>query len=347
MIEAISTSDFHFESMGKHFQDDIGVQIKEIDRIYQYAVTKGIKHIFIPGDISDTPYMKFSTYIRFVLFMKKYDGLVNSYYIGGNHDRSDVESTSCDLLKLLADEGFFKTFKVYLQPEQERIDGTLVNFCAWPATSSMSENEGSLNLAHITVTGAIGDNGRALRVKDEFGVHERDYTISGHIHQYQHLKNKKVIYNGNPYQKNFGEKLPKGFIHFKARTERKTVDVRHRFVDNNPHFQLHTVHIESPADFQRLKDSNNIRYKLIVAPDVIVPSDLRIQYPNITGGIFNTESKNVETEFEYSTVARTSAIKPTTGLKQFLSGEGYTKRDISNAVSIVREAMNEIGVNYG
>lgn len=349
MLEAISTSDWHLDGMGKHFIDATQRQLKEIDRIYQYAIKKGIKHVFIPGDISDTPHMKTSTYLQLVLFLKKYDGLINTYYVGGNHDRSDAENTSCDFLKLLADHKFFKSFRIFLQPEQDRIDGTLVNFCAWPCPETMTEKEGALNLAHITVTGAIGDNGRKLTAKDEFKVHKNDYTVSGHIHQYQHLKSKRCIYNGNPYQKNFGESLPKGFVHLKARTERRVVEVRHRFVDNNPHFQLHTVVIESPTDFQKLKDSNNIRYKLLVAPDVLVPPDLRITYPNITGGIFNAETKKasdgVQELVEVIDAQRLPKVKPTTGLKQYLSSEGFGKRQIKDAVSAVKEAMNELGIS--
>ncbi len=348
MLEALSSSDFHLESMGKHFVDATSIQLREIDRIFQYAVNKGIPHVFIPGDISDTPRMSYSTYMKLVMFLKKYDGILNMYYIGGNHDRSDVEHTSCDFLKLLCEHKFFKSFKIYLAPEQDRIDGTLVNFCAWPCPSSLTENEGSLNLAHIEVGGAIGDNGRPLKVSHDFGFHERDYTISGHIHQYQHLKAKKVIYNGNPYQKNFGEALPKGFVHFKALTQKKRVEVKHRFINNNPGFQLQTVVIESPADFAKLSPANHIRYKLLVAPDVLVPADLRIQYPNITGGIFNSETKKADTSsatIEEVAAVSVSRYKPTTGLKQYLSAEGFSKKDIKTASSIVKEAMNELGIS--
>lgn len=350
MLEALSTSDWHLEGMKKHFINATDRQLKEVDKIYQYGMSKGIRHVFIPGDISDTPHMSFSTYMKLVLFFRKYDGIINSYYIGGNHDRSDVTSTSCDFLKLLTEHGFFKSFKIYMEPDQDRIDGTLVNFCAWPIHETLTEKEGCLNFAHIEYNGAIGDNGRALKTSKEFRSHKRDYTISGHIHQYQHMKKQRAIFNGNPFQKNFGESLPKGFIHFKTRTEKNVVDLKHRFVDNQPNFQLQTVVIESPKDFTRLKDDNNIRYKLLVAPDVLVPADLRILYPNITGGIFNSETKK-QTNNDDATVERlglvsqVARVKPTTGLKDFLIGEGYSKKEISVARGIVTEAMNELGIS--
>jgi DNA repair exonuclease SbcCD nuclease subunit len=352
MLEAISTSDFHLEGMKKHFLDATNRQIKEVDKVHQYALSKGIKHVFWPGDLSDHPVMSFGTYMKLVMFIKKYDGLLNIYYVGGNHDRSDAENTSCDLLKLLAEHRFFKSFRIFLAPEQDRIEGTLVNFCAWPCNASMTEKEGCLNFAHIAANGAIGDNGRPMKVSHDFGSHKRDYTISGHIHQYQHLKKQKVIFNGNPYQKNFGESLPKGFIHFKTATKKNEVQMKHRFIDNHPNFELHTVVIESPSDFAKLKDSNNLRYKLLVAPDVLIPSDLRIQYPNITGGIFNSETKKQDKTMDNPTspeqlglVSQVARIKPTTGLTEFLVGEGYNKKAIKTAKSIVKEAMNELGIS--
>lgn len=196
MLEALSTSDFHLEGMSKHFLDATNRQLKEVDKIYQYAMSKGVQHIFWPGDLSDTPKMSFGTYMKLVMFLKKYDGIINTYYIGGNHDRSDVENTSCDLLKLLQSHGFFKSFRIFLEPEQDRIDGTLVNFCAWPCKESMSEKEGALNMAHVEYNGAIGDNGRKMKVNKDFASYKRDFTVSGHIHQYQHMKQQRVIFNG-------------------------------------------------------------------------------------------------------------------------------------------------------
>lgn len=350
MIEALSTSDWHLEGMGKHFTDATKRQLAEIDRIYQYAVQKGIRHVFVPGDLSETPHMTDATYFQLIMFFKKYDGLVETHYIGGNHDRSDKSTTSCDLLHLLATHGFFKTLNVHLQPKQDRIDGTLVNFCAWPCGGTLSEKEGALNFAHITVAGAMGDNGRPLKTSHDFAVHERDYTISGHIHQYQHMKSKKVIYNGNPFQKNFGECLPKGFIHFRATTDKRKVKVQHRFINNNPQFQLENVVIESPTDFQKLRNDDSKRYKLTVAPDVLLPADLRLQYPNITGGIFTMVEGKVkahenEANLDIPDAVALPRISPDVGLKEFLSGEGHSKKEIRRATDILAEAMNFVGIS--
>lgn len=350
MIEALSTSDWHLDGMGKHFVDATRRQLAEIDRIYQYGLRKGISHVFVPGDLSETPNMSGSTYMQLIMFFLKYDGLIETHYIGGNHDRCDKTSTSCDLLKLLADNGMFKTLNIHLEPTQQRINGTLVNFCAWPCGGTLSEREGALNFAHITMTGAMGDNGRPLKASHDFATLKRDFTVSGHIHQYQHMVEKRCVYNGNPYQKTFGEALPKGFIHFRAKTEKNTVQFRHRFIDNKPQFQLENVLIESPTDFKKLRNDDSKRYKLMVAPDVLLPQDLRMQYPNITGGIFTivdgkTKTHENEMDLDLPDVVAQPRISPDVGLIEFLSGEGHSKKEIRRARDMIAEAMNALGVS--
>jgi hypothetical protein len=159
------------------------------------------------------------------------------------------------------------------------------------------------------------------------------------------------VFNGNPFQKNFGEALPKGFVHFKTKTEKNVVDFKHRFVDNHPSFTLQTIVIETAKDFSRLKNDDSIRYKLLVSPEVMVPADLRILYPNITGGIFNSDTKKQDVNTDgpvveqLGMVSQVTRIKPTTGLKNFLIAEGYSKKEILLARSIVTEAMNELGIS--
>lgn len=350
MIEAISTSDWHLDGLTKHFKNAIERQLKEIDKIYQYALENGIKHIFIPGDISDKTMMPYETYMALVTFFKKYDGIINSYYLGGNHDRSDVSTTSCDFLKMLCDTGYFKTLKVYLSPERIEVDGVPINMCAWPCekslTSKENKNVGAINFAHVATSGAIGDNGRKMKLKkDEFTPHKNDYTVSGHIHQYQHIESKRLVYNGNPFQKNFGESLPKGFIHFKAKLSGKEIQFKHQFVDNHPDFTLENVIIESSKDFEKLSTRDNIRYKLTVSPEVTIPSDLRLNYPNITGGIFAVGSKKQLNSDEPEMVARPShKLSITSGLKKNLETQGLNKNQLKSAKKLVESAKLELNL---
>lgn len=349
VLEGIATSDWHFCGLAKHFPDHIQRQLYEIDKIYQYAIANGVQHVFVPGDISDTPHMPYEVYIALVLFLKKYDGLIHTHYIPGNHDFSDIKKTSMDLLNILYQEGFFETFHLYMNVTQTEIEGCPVNFLPYPCKEAPESKTPSLNFSHIEYNGAIGDNGRKLRVKDEFIQNPGDFNISGHIHQYQHIKSKRAVYCGNPFQKNFGESFPKGFIHFKARAGKSKIEFKHKFVDNKPDFRFVNVTIESREDFAKLSESNAFRYKLWIAPGVELPKDLRVRFPNITGGIYDLESKtkaeDKETLNSALTDPTTNRVNLMSGLKGYLKGAGFRKQDYIEAKSIVKQAVNELGID--
>lgn len=349
VLEGIASSDWHFMGLAKHFPDHVQRTIYELDKIYQYAVANGVPHVFVPGDISDTPHMPYEVYIALVLFLKKYDGLVNTYYIPGNHDFSDLKKTSMDLLNVLYQNGFFQSFHLYMNHHEEEIDGCPINFLPYPLNEAPSSDVPHLNFSHISYNGAVGDNGRKLRVKDEFIQNPGDFNISGHIHQYQFLKSKNALYCGNPFQKNFGESLPKGFVHFKAKGLSDRIALKHKFVDSKPDFKLLNVKIESREDFAKLSTSDAYRYKLWIAPGIELPKDLRIKFPNITGGIFDLESRvkteEVKTARELITNSDANKVDLMHGLKDYLRGAGFKKRDYQEAKSLVKQAANELGLD--
>lgn len=351
-LEGILTSDWHLCGLQKHFTDHTHRTLAEIDRIYQYAVTHGIDHIFVGGDISDTPHMPYDVYIALVLFLKKYDGLINTYYIAGNHDFSDTSRTSMDLLNVLYKEGLFKTFHLFLSEEQRTIDNVPVNFLPYPSKESICSESPCLNLSHVTYNGALGDNGRKLRTNNEFIQDPRDFNMSGHIHLYQHLKKKRAVYCGTPFQKNFGESLPKGFVRFKARISSKDepLQFKHKFIEQRPGFELRNVTITESSEFAQLTDSDAIRYKLFVDAGVTLPSDLRTRFPNITGGIFDLKNKKRADEDKvierasHSGTDKVSKVKLRGGLTHFLRDKGFDKSQVKLAHTEVKKAMNELGM---
>lgn len=345
MLEGIASSDWHFEGLKKHFANHDERILTEIDKIYQYAIRNGIRHVFVPGDIADTPTLPFESYIGLVLFLKKYDGLIDTHYIAGNHDFSDIDKTSLDFLKVLCDTGYFKSFHLYLKPERVIVDDVPVNFLPYPCLETLSSGrKGALNFAHVEYSGAIGDNGRTLKTKHELAVIDNDFTVSGHIHQYQFMGSKRAVYCGNPFQKNFGEALPKGFIHFKAKNVKGRIEFKHKFVDNKPNFILQNVDIEDMSDLKKLKDDDNIRYKLRVAQDIVLPSDIMLQYPNITGGIFYASGQKASIEEDLKElIVEKSNIRIDTGLKRYLSSQGFDNKQIKEARTLVNEAKNQLG----
>lgn len=348
-LEAVVTSDWHLMSLAKHFRDHVERQLEEVEKIYQYAESNSIRHIFVVGDISDTPFMPYDVYYKLLLFMRKYDGLVNTYYIPGNHDFSDVSKTSLDLLNVLCREKFFSSLYLYPEVTTERIDGVRVNFLPYPCNEAPESKKPALNLSHVSYNGALNDTGRRMRVSDEFIQNSHDFNISGHIHQYQKLKSKRAIYNGSPFQKNFGESLPKGFIHIVAGVQDGRMRVQHKFVNNKPDFQLLNIIVKKRDDLKKLSTSDAYRYKLWVAPDVSLPSNLMTDYPNITGGVFDLESRKATKEVsdqsqEALSDPNANTINLRSGLKEFLRNDGLDKDQRKLAKKEIDKAISHLGL---
>lgn len=342
-FEAIFTSDWHLTGLNKHFSDGDERILAEGEKIFQYAMNNGIKYVIIPGDISDTPNMPFDTYTGLFNLLYKYDKHLTIIYVAGNHDFENIEKMSMNFMYRLSKTRAFKNLKIVLKPERILIEDVPVNLLPYPALKTLSKKQGALNIAHVEYTGAIGDNGRALKTKHELQSHKNDFTISGHIHQYQYMKAKRALYCGNPFQKNFGESLPKGFVHARATLVGDRVEVEHKFVENKPAFTLINLHINDLNDLKKLKHDTNIRYKLHFDPEVPMPADLMLQYPNITGGIQWTGNKAVDNVDIDTIKIERADIDPEFGLRDFLGAEGLDLKEIKRAIKEVQTAKNSLG----
>jgi DNA repair exonuclease SbcCD nuclease subunit len=342
-FEAVFTSDWHLTGLNKHFSDGDERILAEAEKIFQYALNNGIKFVIIPGDISDNPNLPFDTYTALFNLFYKYDKLLTIIYVAGNHDFENIEKMSMNFMRRLSKTKAFKNLQIILKPERIEIEGVPVNLLPFPALKTLSKKTGALNVAHVEYTGAVGDNGRTLKTKQELQSHKNDFTISGHIHQYQYMQAKRAVYCGNPFQKNFGESLPKGFVHARVTLNGDRVDVEHKFVENKPSFTLQNIHIKDLNDFKRLKHDSNVRYKLHIDPDVPVPADIMLQYPNITGGIVYTGKGDKALDTEDTIKIERADIDPEFGLAEFLGAEGLDQKQIKLALKEVQKAKNALG----
>lgn len=338
MLHGIVTSDWHLEALENHFSNSVDIQLADIDRILQYAVSNGIKYVFVPGDISDKAKMTDDTKRKLLQLLLRYEGVLDIYYIGGNHDWADHTSTSMDLIATLCEWDFLKSFHIYLKPEQIELEDIVINMLPYPATESIKSRRPCLNFCHTETVGAMGDNGRPLKTDHDLVVGENDVTISGHIHLWQFLKVKNFLYCGSPYQKNFGEGPDKGFIEFKIKEKGKKLDFKFRFIPTKPSFILQTVLIKEQSDFSDLETNPNIRYRLYVAEGVVVPTDLRVRVPNIAQVLGTSKSQSLVLEEKH--IATTD---PREGLRPFLISEGATKVQLRKCKNFINSALLEIG----
>lgn len=348
MLHAVVTSDWHLEGLSKHFPvDHIDRQLNEIDKIYQYALSRGIHHVIVPGDITDRHHCTDSTKSKLLAFFRKYDGIIHTWYVGGNHDRADINRTSVDLFKEFCEWDFFKTLHIFTKPEQVEIEGIVCNMLPHPSVEAIKHKKRAcLNFVHTDIVGAIGDNGRALKTTKTVKTNEGDFTIGGHIHLHQYLKKQQFLLCGNPFQKNFGESLPKGWVEIKAKYKKSgELKVDWQFVESRPDFVFETVVIKESSQFSALKVSPGIRYRLYVAEDVVVPNDLKVTVPNIAQlhRVKGSVAKNLEEKMELGFVA-VDTINPKEGLKEFMVSYGLNKTERTLGRNMLREALSEIGL---
>jgi len=337
MFEFITASDFHIGALRNVFNDALQKQIVEINKIYNYALTHGIKYVMIPGDLTDTSTISDVELVELIKLFLKYDGHIITYYIAGNHDYFSVKKSSLSVLECLCDEGLLQNLHIIRKPEFTRIEGTLVNFMPFPHVSFPESKKPYINFVHLDVDGAVADNGHIIKVKKDFDFGDGNITISGHNHKYQVIKSKRLIYCGNPYQKKFSEELPKGFIVCRSKYKEGKLRVNHEFINNTPEFALKTLTINSDKDLQKLVQSNNIAYKINTGEGVILPSDLGKRFnittvkssfsaPIITGD-YNNEKTNLRT-----------------GLKSYLLNYGLNKKQLKSAAAMTKEAIRELSL---
>lgn len=347
MLHAIVTSDWHLEAMKKFFpRDGVKRQLHEIDKIYKYAIKKGIKHVFVPGDIADTPHMDWDTVKQLIELLKRYDGLIHTYYIAGNHDFSDIKRTSLDVLDYITKNGFFRTFHLYLDYESIEIDGVKTDFLPYPCSKARESDVPTLNFAHIDADGAIGDNGRRMKVHDDYESPDSHFTVSGHIHQHQYIEQKRLLFCGNPYQKNYGETEDRGFIEIKAKPIKDRMVVKFKRHRTRPAFKLINLMVEQQEDLAKISANPLHFHKIWVDPSVVLPNNFRVDNPNITDVLDIRSKKKITLEETEQTQHSTSMqISPMTGLKDYLKAQGFTKKKAIAARDEVVKAATELGIN--
>lgn len=345
MLRGLVTSDWHLDGgLTRIFPlNSLEKQLREIEKVFQYAVENDIRHIFIPGDLSDKARLSETTLIALVTLLMKYDKHVSAWYSLGNHDVAHVGKTSLDVLKMFADSGVFKNVHLFSTPETMEIDGVTVGFVPFPHKAAPKTKRPKLVFAHVEEPGAMGDYGVPLRSASmKLSRGEGDYVFSGHLHTYQVLKKARMVYNGALYQKTFGESVNKGFVEFQAKYKAGELLVRHDFINNKPQFRLDTVKIEESTDWDKLEHGEHVFYRIYLGEGVVAPKDIVREFPNIVQLNGTTYRGGNSIETEKMAVEDIPKITPLTGLVDYLMRYELTKREIKVAVGMVKEAIKQL-----
>lgn len=344
VLRGVSTSDWHFDGGLLRFfpLKALEKQMAEIDKVFRHCIENDIRHVFMPGDISDKARISETTFIALVTMLLRYDKHLSFYYSYGNHDVAHVGKTSTDVLQVFADSGVFKNVHLFSAPELMEIEGVDVAFVPFPHKEAPKSKRPKLVFAHVEEPGAMGDYGLPLKSKE---VHvkrdSRDFVISGHLHTYQYLKSRRMLYNGAPYQKTFGESHDKGFVEFQAGYKSGELLVKHQFIRTKPEFRLDTVKIENANDWEKLEKGEHVFYRLYLGEGVVAPKDITREFTNIIQINGTTyRGKSIEQKVSADSIPK---ITPMTGLIDFLHKYDLSKTEMKEAVGIVKDAIRELG----
>jgi hypothetical protein len=227
--------------------------------------------------------------------LKEVDGKLNVHVYLGNHDYAELDSHTMLFFFELQKAKVFKTVHFYDKEHPTIIEGVRVNILPYPLTKPTSKKP-SVCFAHYEVAGSIRDNGRKNDGGEEH-KHGKHVFIQGHLHTRQVVR-KQHFYGGTLYQTSFGESLPKGFIEFKAKTLKSTVDFRHKFVDNDPAFKLINLRVYQKKDLKQIENNPLYKYKLLISEDVdLRESDLE-PFQNIVNRLsFSDEAEAQALEY--------------------------------------------------
>lgn len=349
-LRICGTSDWHLGGgLYRLFPDNsLNKQMHEIEKVFKHCINEDIRYIVCPGDITDKPRMDEEVLISLLTLLVTYNKYIAFHYTKGNHDFAHVGKTATDVLEAIIHSGSLKNVHVYSSPTVIDMDGIDVCFMPYPNTKVPKHFDPMLIFAHIETVGAKGDYGTPLKKGSDkhtlCGLNNMDFVWSGHLHTYQYLKDKRVLYNGALYQKTFGEALPKGFVTAEVRKRNKELYVKHQFINSYPEFKLVDLYVESSQDWNKIQRGDHIFYRIFYAVEnTIIPKNLTRDYPNVLQ--INSNGKfNSIVDGEIAKTSSMPKITPITGLQDFLKRNKQGSKEIRLAIGLVKEALQELKV---
>lgn len=347
MLSFYAVGDPHLEGIKKLFpnKDTVKIQLDHLAKIADHAIDNKITYIFLLGDIFDNPFPEKESVLKLLKLFKKYNN-INWIAILGNHDFSNIQDTSLDVMEYIAHElKALPNVKILFRPYLEKIDG--INLCFLPYPYHKREiktRKPCIVFAHIDINGAKHNNNKV--VSNAFNINlintQGDYWVLGHIHSHQKI-GKRTIYNGTSLQKNFGEEPNKGFVKYTAHYNKGKLIVKHKRIFIDLPYTLHNIQIKKPEDLHKLEKNSNKYYKIFVHEGVTLPPNIQEKYPilKIQGykdKNFNLEKSTIDINKDLNVI-----FSPTKGLVKYLVNDyKMTKKNAKKAKKIVKNIVGNL-----
>lgn len=356
MAKFCFVGDLHFEALDKYYDKVTNPNrfiFEQLDKVVAYCRKAGIKSVFQLGDVFDHPYPDQRSIKDFLEYLHKHDDL-NFYIIAGNHDYSNIKTTSLEVGTFLSESNLLTNVKIFTKAQHEVVEGINIFFASYPTYQKFDYLKGvpTLCLGHFEVKGAKHDSGQVIKTGiPAEDLNKEDYWVLGHLHRHQNIT-PKVFYTGTMLQYNFGEPLPKGFAVSDIEQVGNELEVKHTYVKLDTPYILENVDINEQSDFEQLQLNNpKYFYKLFIeGNDVVLPQKLiNGSVKNIYKIIYSKGTSAKRTLEEGQSLSETfnedsdkeKLFEPLGGLEDHLIAEAFSDEDIMYALKRVEDLRLE------
>lgn len=348
--------DLHFEALDKYYAKESKPNrfiFEQLDKVLAYCRKAGIKHVFQLGDVFDHPYPDQNSIKELLQFLYKHSD-INFYIIAGNHDYSNVKTTSLEVGTFLSETNLLTNVKIYTKAQHEVVEGVNIFYASYPVYEKFDYLKGTpcLCLGHFEVKGAKHDSGQIIKTGVPLEKLEKeDSWVLGHLHRHQQIS-KKIHYTGTMLQYNFGEPLPKGFtVSDITVSDTGQLEVSHNPIKLDTPYVLENVHINQQEDFEQLKlNDPKYFYKIFIEnSDVVVPNKLvsgattniyKIIYSKEGSRGVSQDAQSLSETFKEDE-DKIKLFEPLGGLEEHLEEEGLTTDEIIFALAKINSLKQE------
>ncbi|QJT70992.1 Metallophos_2 domain-containing protein [Vibrio phage vB_VcorM_GR7B] len=337
-LDYVGIGDPHLDKLYNKFGEEaIPLQMAELRKPCDYALENGIKTVIYLGDTADNPRLSYQAQIALQDHLFKYDkkGL-EQHIILGNHDVEAEDYHALETIQNLIKNGAFKNVVLYEKPEQVWIDGVPFNFLPFPAKEPLDKTN-AINIAHIERPGALRDNGMRIQ---KGGIEEDsrdDVWDVGHLHTPQ--QQGRTVYAGTLFQTNFGESLPKSFLHCSAKYDAKKNKIKRTFqrIAVDPAFKFFNLEVNELADLKQIEKNPLYLYKVFANTEMELPKNLMAKYPNVIQTLGFSSKEELKDLMDTSTAKITHDVRD--GLDDYLKEtRGFNEDQIKRAHTLLDEA---------
>ncbi len=239
----VGIGDLHLDGKLLQYAPDLNSIIEnEVRSVLLRARGEGVDTAILYGDLCERPVMSDdgkAALSRLFVEFRDMDFLV----LKGNHDASDTQACSLDLLAEQVRLGLFPnvTFALNAPVVAYPDTDTPINLLPWPIQDTRAD---MLNVLHTEASGATWETGRAV----DHGIDTKHLCVVGHIHKAQRVRN--THFSGTLYQTSFGEPEEKFFHQIAYTGEPKSTKVR--LIRHHPALVLRNVVIDDMDGYRSL-----------------------------------------------------------------------------------------------